>query len=1221
MYRHSSTVTAFALTLTALWASALRGGLAVPSLSLEEGFGDPPRSCSLVPFWSWNGRLEPEELRRQIDLMVEQGVYGAFMHARAGINLDQTPYFSEGWWRAIRASVQHAAKVGFAAWIYDEDKWPSGAAGGRTIKRNPKRNVRKGVRWEELRVSGPKEVAIAFPGAHWVLAAKLTGENSIDPDSIVELTPLNAPRDQKRSAGKAHVWTCPPGSWIILAFRVESYGGVNYMNRATVRDFIDITYERYAREVGRHFGKAIPGVFFDEIHNSGVPIVWVENFAEIFKKRKGYDIRRYLPALFMDIGPRTPVVRCDYYDVYTSLYEDAWFKQISQWCAEHNLDLVGHTIENINAYRTQGDYFRTMRHLQIPCTDNEDFRYRYPRRVDPWKPKQLASICHLYGKPFAAVEAMGGAGWSFTLNLARYGHNLLAAYGINFSIPHLFHYAQDRPENVDDWPNSWFFRNPYWKYFKIFGDHARRLTFMLSGTDHVVDVAVLFPQVNLWAGYGGEKAVETIARLVEAPIDVDLIDPDSLLRSDTEGGVIRVERMRYKVLILPGLRCLRRKCAEKILSFVRAGGKVVVEERFPSDSPEVGRDDPLLQEFETELRARGVEPVPASGAAGLVTKLIEPDLVVEGPRPCPLRYHHVRKQGKEIYWIANGEKRGGEWLLSFRAEGVPYLWQPEDGSIRAIGSYLRRNGRSLLSIRLDGWQGVFVVFDPKAPEPRSYVFIRESNLKEPRIVRDGERVLLRGLCGAASARAKVKLEAGGRIFEKQVEKTCGSLPQPITLAGKWSFLPAGGLLDRVWRIDLTECTLEIPVMKIRWERSTQEGRAPWAGPEVDDSRWRCVKIFDSFHAPEGAYRYRTLWEGRFISYYDWRDFKTSFGGKGLSCRKDVDIPPGSKGWIAVVCDGRFELSLGKKTFKAEGPRTRLFRLEIGPEGCKEVSVRAAASRAILLEGLFKSPAGKRIHLFTDKTWEVKRNGTGWKKAWEYVAPPEKPYGPVPYPFEEPEPTVVWYRAHLPPGVSAISVPEIEGSWKAWADGRPLKFRGGKAEVSSPGLLSLRVVLGPKEHGLLKPIRITCKPADLPLGSWTEHNLSWYSGRAIYRKSFNLPQGALGPRISWHLELGRVAWCCEVWVNGKLAGVRVWPPYRLEVTKFLRPGPNELVVVVGNLLANRMRWDIFDDVKGEQWNRKWHDGNIVRDKWCLTSGLLGPVRLVPYHRVEMQLSAR
>ncbi len=77
----------------------------------------------------------------------------------------------------------------------------------------------------------------------------------------------------------------------------------------------------------------------------------------------------------------------------------------------------------------------------------------------------MASVANLYGRQRVGAEALGGAGWTFTLESGRYGFHMLAAHGLNFFVPHLFHYAIDHPENDGDWPNSWFFQNPYWKYF------------------------------------------------------------------------------------------------------------------------------------------------------------------------------------------------------------------------------------------------------------------------------------------------------------------------------------------------------------------------------------------------------------------------------------------------------------------------------------------------------------------------------------------------------------------------------------------------------------------------------------------------------------------------------------------------------------------------------------------------------------------------------------
>lgn len=74
--------------------------------------------CRPVPFWSWNDKLEPDELRRQIGAMQDAGMGGFFMHARGGL---ETEYLSEDWFRAVEASVDEAKKRGMQAWCYDEN--------------------------------------------------------------------------------------------------------------------------------------------------------------------------------------------------------------------------------------------------------------------------------------------------------------------------------------------------------------------------------------------------------------------------------------------------------------------------------------------------------------------------------------------------------------------------------------------------------------------------------------------------------------------------------------------------------------------------------------------------------------------------------------------------------------------------------------------------------------------------------------------------------------------------------------------------------------------------------------------------------------------------------------------------------------------------------------------------------------------------------------------
>ena len=144
-----------------------------------------------------------------------------------------------------------------------------------------------------------------------------------------------------------------------------------------------------------------------------------------------------------------------------------------------------------------------------------------------------------------------------------------------------------------------------------------------------------------------------------------------------------------------------------------------------------------------------------------------------------------------------------------------------------------------------------------------------------------------------------------------------------------------------------------------------------------------------------------------------------------------------------------------------------------------------------------------------------------------------------------------------------------------------------------------------QHGLLTPIQLEITPVELPLGSWGDQHLDWYSGRALYSTKFPVEKTSKPVEI----DLGKVCYSAEIWVNGKLVGTRLWPPYRLDITEYLQPGINQLDIVAANLLANRMQWDIFDDAKANLIQRRWHHSTLLRDSWCFESGLIGPVRFL------------
>ncbi len=108
------------------------------STKLEQAFKTPGAAYRGMPFWAWNGKLSPDELRRQIRLMKQMGLGGFFMHSRVGLD---TPYLKDAWFKCVDACLDEAKKQDMQAWLYDEDRWPSGAAGG-LVTKNPKYRMR-----------------------------------------------------------------------------------------------------------------------------------------------------------------------------------------------------------------------------------------------------------------------------------------------------------------------------------------------------------------------------------------------------------------------------------------------------------------------------------------------------------------------------------------------------------------------------------------------------------------------------------------------------------------------------------------------------------------------------------------------------------------------------------------------------------------------------------------------------------------------------------------------------------------------------------------------------------------------------------------------------------------------------------------------------------------------------------------------------------------------
>ena len=150
------------LLLLALGSEALgETGVVTPasSAAVKAQFASPSRHYSSAPLWVWNDRLTEEQVRGTLRDLAGQKVKQAFVHPRPGL---MTPYLSPEWFRLWKAALDEAEKLDMNIWIYDENSYPSGFAGGLVPEAMPQSRGR-GVHFSEVaKVEnlGPDVVAV-----------------------------------------------------------------------------------------------------------------------------------------------------------------------------------------------------------------------------------------------------------------------------------------------------------------------------------------------------------------------------------------------------------------------------------------------------------------------------------------------------------------------------------------------------------------------------------------------------------------------------------------------------------------------------------------------------------------------------------------------------------------------------------------------------------------------------------------------------------------------------------------------------------------------------------------------------------------------------------------------------------------------------------------------------------------------------------------------------
>jgi len=550
----------------------LPGGVAVSadSASIKALWHGPPRQYSTGPLWVWNDLLSEEQIRSTLRDLAGQKVKQAFVHPRPGL---MTPYLSDDWFRLWRAALDEARRLDMNIWIYDENSYPSGFAGGLV----------------------PEAMPESRGGDLVFREVKRRGAAGADVFAMFLITD-DGYRRVREAAGQAEA--PPEGRYLVAAWRdapTSPWFGdkfyVDLLKPGVTEKFLEITLEAYRRQIGEHFGRRVPGVFTDEPHLCPAGGVHFNaHVAEEFQKRWGYDLADHLPALVRPLGDWKRI-RHNYYQVLLEQFIEHWAQPCWEYCERHNLEFTGHYWEHGWPRASHGpDNMAMYAWHQRPAIDTLMNQYGqdvHGQFGNSRAVRELASVANQLGRRRTLCEAYGAGGWDLRFEDMKRIGDWLFVLGVNTLNEHLS-FITIRGARKRDHPQSFSYHEPWWDAYHVMAQYFTRLSLAMSQGQQVHRILVLEPTTSAWLYQpdpGHREKLETLGqtfqdlvnRLEAAQVEYDLGCEDIIARHGAvKDGKFVVGRRAYHTVVLPPMcENLNEVTAQLLRRFAGRGGRVL----------------------------------------------------------------------------------------------------------------------------------------------------------------------------------------------------------------------------------------------------------------------------------------------------------------------------------------------------------------------------------------------------------------------------------------------------------------------------------------------------------------------------------------------------------------------------------------------------------------------------------------------------------------------
>ena len=414
-----------------------------------------------------------------------------------------------------------------------------------------------------------------------------------DKGSVVNIT------DKVDAAGKLN-WTAPSGKWTLYGLfqglhgkMVEraAPGGEGYAIDHFSADALRHYFKRFDDAFKGHDVSYIRALFNDsyEVDDARGQSNWTPNFLTEFKKRRGYDLQNYLPALFQKADKEmNSRVIYDYRTTIGELILEDFTQEWKKWGTTK-----GALIRN-QSHGSPGNLLDLYGAVDIPETEGNDvLRYKF-----------ATSVSHVMGKPLTSSESVTWLNEHFTSSWGDV-KKALDLYWIG-GVNHLFYHGVDYSPKTEQWPGWLFYAavhfqqtDPQWKDFHKLNEYvARTQTFLQAGKPNN-DILVYYPLADRYSdpgnamlqhfdGMGREFAGTDFQKISQWMLEHDYafdFFSDKQLQNISGGKTLMTGGNNYQTILLPANDFIPLESFQKIFNLAKNGTTILVYKKLPKDIP------------------------------------------------------------------------------------------------------------------------------------------------------------------------------------------------------------------------------------------------------------------------------------------------------------------------------------------------------------------------------------------------------------------------------------------------------------------------------------------------------------------------------------------------------------------------------------------------------------------------------------------------------------